>query len=128
MQQSSPGQRSTGIPAGVRITGEVVAAEDLDIHGQVEGQITAPEHDVSVGKTGTVKAKVIARAVTVAGRLDGSVTASERVRILESATVTGHLHAPSLTLAEGALFNGTADPERTEAAMHVARYRHKHQE
>jgi cytoskeletal protein CcmA (bactofilin family) len=128
MQESSPSQRSAGIPAGVRITGEVVAAEDLDIHGQVDGQVTAPDHHVTVGATGTVTAKIIARVVTLAGHLDGTVTAGERVRILESATVTGHLHTPSLVLADGALFNGTADPERTEAAMHVARYRQKQQE
>jgi cytoskeletal protein CcmA (bactofilin family) len=128
MQQSSPGQRPTGIPAGVQITGEVVAAEDIDIHGQVEGQITAPDHQVTVGATGAVTAKIIARAVTLAGHFDGTITASERVRIIEAARVSGHLHTPSLTLADGATFNGTADPERTEAAVHVARYRQKQQE
>jgi cytoskeletal protein CcmA (bactofilin family) len=119
---------STGIPAGVRITGEVVAAEDLDIQGQVDGQITAPEHRLTVGPTGLVAAKIIARVVTLAGAVEGTVTASERVRILESARVAGHLHTPALTLADGALFNGTVDPARTEAAMLVARYRQKQQE
>ena len=32
---------------------------------------------------------------------------------------------PAITLADGAQFTGTVDPERTESAMHVARYRAK---
>jgi cytoskeletal protein CcmA (bactofilin family) len=126
MDQSSAA-RPTGIPESVRITGDLIAAEDLDILGEVEGQITAPEHHVNIRVSGTVKAKVTAREVTLAGTLDGSITASERVRILRSATVSGHLHTPALMLADGATFNGTADPERSEAAMLVARYRQKQQ-
>jgi cytoskeletal protein CcmA (bactofilin family) len=44
---------------------------------------------------------------------------------MAGATVRGHVTTPSLMLADGAMFNGTVDPEKTEAAMHVARYRQK---
>ena len=121
------GGRAAGIPAGVNITGEIVASEDLEIHGRVDGQVTASEHHVTVGSTALLRAKVVARAVTLAGTLDGSVLGSERVRILAGANVRGHVSTPALLLADGAQFNGTADPERTEAAMHVARYRQRQQ-
>jgi hypothetical protein len=45
--------------------------------------------------------------------------------MLPGANVRGHVTSPSLLLADGAKFNGSADPERTEAAMLVARYRQK---
>ena len=127
MDQNS-GSGTAGIPFGVRITGEVTAAEDLVIHGHVEGQVTAPAHHVTIGPGGAVHAKVVARVVTVSGRLEGSITASERVRILADAQARGHVHTPSFALSDGAVFTGTADPQRTEAAMHVARYRQKQQE
>lgn len=122
------GRSATGIPAGITIRGDVVAGEDLNIHGRVEGQVTAPEHHVTLGASGSLQARVLARAVTIAGSLEGTVTATEHVAILAGARVRGHIHAPSLTLVDGGLFNGTVDPERTEAAMRVARYRQKQQE
>jgi hypothetical protein len=41
--------------------------------------------------------------------------------------VRGHITTPSLLLADGATFTGSVDPERTEAAMLVARYRQQRQ-
>jgi cytoskeletal protein CcmA (bactofilin family) len=118
---------ATGIPAGITINGDITAAEDLHIHGHVDGQVSAAAHHVMLSGSGSLKAKVLARTVTVAGSLEGSVTASEHVVILAGARVRGHIHTPSLTLVEGGILNGTVDPERSEAAMLVARYRQKQQ-
>ncbi|CAN5433679.1 hypothetical protein BH23ACI1_BH23ACI1_08870 [soil metagenome] len=118
---------ASNIPAGVRVIGDIVAAEDLDIQGRVDGQITAPAHHVNVGASAVLKSRIVARVLTLAGALEGSITASERVRILGRASLRGHVSSPSLLLIEGARFNGTADPNRTEAAMRVARYRQKQQ-
>jgi cytoskeletal protein CcmA (bactofilin family) len=115
-----------GVPEGVTIVGEVTAGEDLVVYGKVEGQIVAPDHHITVGRAAALKARVVARTVTLEGQLDGTVVAAERVRVLGSATLRGHVTTPSLLLVDGAMFNGTADPERTEAAMHVARYRQRH--
>ena len=119
---------ATGIPAGLSIVGDITASEDLDIFGQVDGQVSAGDHQVTLAGGSRLKAKVLARTITAAGTIEGSLTATEHVAILASANVRGHIHTPSLTLMEGATFNGTVDPERTEAAMHVARYRQKQQE
>jgi cytoskeletal protein CcmA (bactofilin family) len=124
MQSHSTPSPAT-VPAGLTITGDVTAAEDLVIEGRIDGQIHAPDNDVSVGTTASLQAKIVARSVTLSGTLDGSIVASERVRVLEGASLRGHVTTPKLMLADGAQFNGTADPEKTEAAMHVARYRQK---
>lgn len=120
-------QGATGIPAGVRIQGEVTATEDLNILGEIEGPVTAAGHEVTIGSSARLKSKVTARTITVTGTLDGSMTATEHASILASARVRGHVHTPSLLLVDGATFNGTVDPERSEAAMLVARYRQKQQ-
>ena len=125
MDRSVPNGLPTGIPAGLSIAGEVVSDGDLTVNGRVDGQISAPDHHLTIGPDAAVVAKLVARAVTVAGSVEGSILASERVRLLPGSSVRGHVTAPSLHLADGAQFNGTADPERTEAAMHVARYRQK---
>lgn len=128
MDRNTPGPVATGVPAGLRLTGDLTSAEDVTIDGSVDGQVTATEHHVTIGTTASLKARVVARAVTVAGTVDGSILGTERVRVLAGAHVHGHITTPSLHLADGAVFNGTADPARTEAAMHVARYRQRQSE
>jgi cytoskeletal protein CcmA (bactofilin family) len=113
------------LPSGISIAGDLSSERDLSIDGTFEGQITLPEQHLLIGASARVKARIIARAVTIAGRLDGSVMATQRVRIEQSAHVHGHIQTPSVELTEGAQFNGTMDPNRTEAAMLVARYRQK---
>jgi cytoskeletal protein CcmA (bactofilin family) len=125
MDRTATGAHQTGIPNGLTISGELSAEEDIIVHGRVDGQISSPEHHLTIGASAEVKAKLIARVVTIAGSVDGGILASERVRVLAGASVRGHITAPSLLLADGAMFTGTVDPERTEAGMHVARYRQK---
>lgn len=117
-------QRS-GVRTGLTVVGELSAAEDLLIEGRVEGAIMAAEHHVTLGATGSARAKIVAKAVTLSGSLEGSIIATERVRVLDGANLRGHVTTPSLMLADGAIFNGSVDPERTEAAMLVAKYRQR---
>ena len=114
--------------SGVVVTGELSADEDLTIDGGLDGTVMTPEHHLMIGPSASVKARLVARAVTVAGKVDGNIVASESVHVLPGASMRGHITAPSLSLADGAQFNGTVNPERSEAAMLVARYRQKHGE
>src|SRR4051794_20918534 len=107
------------------ITGDLFANEDVAIRGQFDGQINVPGHHLSIESTASVKARIVARSVTIGGALEGSVLAAERVWLMATAKVRGHVTSPAISLAEGAQFNGTVDPERTESAMLVARYRAK---
>lgn len=113
------------LPAGLTVTGEMSSSRDLLIDGVFDGQITLPEQQLTINLSARVKAKVVARVVTIAGRFEGSVTATERVEIEHTANVHGHVQSPSVVLMDGAKFQGSMDPDRTEAAMLVARYRQK---
>ena len=118
-------QRLTRVPAGLSIIGEIHTQEDLEIHGRIDGQINAPDRHLDVRPGANVRARVIAGSVSISGAVDGTIVASERVVMEASANVRGHVVTPALTLREGAQLNGTVDPERTQAAMHVAKYRQK---
>ena len=116
--------RITRLPAGLSVTGDVHALEDINIDGHLDGQLTAPDHHLDVRLGAVVRAKIVAATVTIAGTVDGTVAAA-RVLIEPTANVRGHLVTAALTLREGAQFTGTVDPARSEAAMHVAKYRQK---
>jgi cytoskeletal protein CcmA (bactofilin family) len=113
----------TRLPAGLTISADLTSNEDITVEGQFEGEIHVPDHHVEIGASALVRARIIARAVTIHGTLDGTIVAAERVDVERTATFRGHLTTPSLALFEGATFNGTVDPVRTEAAMRVAAYR-----
>jgi len=113
------------LPAGLTIAGEPASDHDLTIEGIFEGQITLPEQHLTIGESARVKARILARTVTIVGRFEGTVTATGRVWVQNGASVQAHLQTPSVVLADGAEFTGSVDPNRTEAAMHVARYRQK---
>jgi cytoskeletal protein CcmA (bactofilin family) len=49
----------------VTIKGDITAAEDLTIDGQVEGKIELPEHTLTIGPNATVMADINAKVVTV---------------------------------------------------------------
>ena len=117
---------ATGFASGLSLTGDLAAQEDVALYGRVDGQVSVPDHHVLIAASAVIKAKVIAHSVTVQGTVEGTVIASERVVVEASAVVRGHLMTPALALADGAQFSGTVDPTRSEAAMHVAKYRQKH--
>ena len=118
----------TRLPAGLTISADLRSAEDIAVEGSFEGEITVPDHHVEIGLSATVRARIVARTVTIYGNLDGTIVAGERVDVERTATFRGHVTTPSLSLFDGARFNGTVDPARTEAAMRVAAYRQKHKD
>jgi len=115
----------TRLPQGLTISADLTSNEDIAVEGTFDGAITVPDHHVEIGASARVRGKIVARAVTIHGTLDGTVIAGERVDVERTASFSGHVTTPSLALFEGARFNGTVDPARTEAAMRVAAYRQK---
>ena len=49
------------------------------------------------------------RNVTVEGRLNGDVSADDRVELVAGSTVDGNIKAPKIVVAEGARFRGNVD-------------------
>jgi cytoskeletal protein CcmA (bactofilin family) len=116
----------TRIPSSMFVNGDLAATQDIVIDGRFDGHITVPNHHLSIGSSASVKAKIVARSVSIFGSVDGQIQASERVELLASASVRGHVVTPSILVMDGAQFTGSIDPERSEAAIHVARYRQRH--
>ncbi len=87
--------------------GELTGDEDLEIDGQVEGDVRLENHQLTVGPNGQLKAEVVAKSIIVIGRVKGNLTATERIEIQASGIVEGDVHAPRLNVQEGAVLDGT---------------------
>jgi cytoskeletal protein CcmA (bactofilin family) len=100
------------IGKSVVIKGELSGSEDLYVDGNVEGKIELRNHSLTLGPNGKVKADVIAKSVVIQGKLDGSVTASDRVDLRKSAVVTGDLTTQRIAIEEGAFLKGKVDIQK----------------
>jgi cytoskeletal protein CcmA (bactofilin family) len=107
----------------IAIKGEVRSAEPLTIEGRIEGPIVSDDAEVVIGKTGQVVGDVVARDVTVYGRVSGQLVATDIVDIRPEATVRGRVVSKRLALGDGARFDGRVEPQHLEAALAVARFR-----
>src|SRR6266550_5294536 len=61
---------------------------------------------------GRVKANVNASAVVVQGKLEGSIQASDRVDLKQSAVVTGDIATQRISIDDGAYFKGRVNIQK----------------
>lgn len=106
----------------LRVKGELRASEDLTIEGRIEGPVLGEGVAIVLGASADVTGDVIARDITVFGRVAGQLVATEIVDLRATAEVTGQVVTRRLAMDEGALFNGRVVPQQLEAALRVARY------
>ena len=89
----------------LRFKGELKAQEDLKIEGRIEGTIQHQQR-VVVGAKGEVVATLNAAQIDVDGKVVGDMSAKKSIKVNQSAIVRGNLRAPSVSITEGANFNG----------------------
>jgi len=94
------------IGKSVFIKGELSGSEDLYLDGQVEGSILLKGNNLTVGPNGQVKANVDAKGVTVQGKLEGNLRASDKVELRKSAVVMGDIATQRIAIEEGAYLKG----------------------
>ena len=108
-----PGRDTVNIGKSVVIKGELSGSEDLTIEGQVDGKIELRENVLTIGPNARIKAQVFAKSVIVLGKVNGNVSASEKVDIREHGSVEGDIVAPRVAIADGAYFRGAIDMQRS---------------
>lgn len=104
------------------LKGELRSSEDLTLEGRVDGPITCENAAVVLTPTAIVTGSIIARDITVFGRIAGQLVATERVTIRREAEVTGQVVSKRFVLDDAALFNGRVKPQHLDAVLGIARY------
>jgi len=96
----------------VIIKGDVSGSEELYVDGQVDGSINLEGNRLTIGPNGRVKANVVAKSVTIAGKLDGNIRATDRVDLRQTAVVLGDIATQRIAIEDGAYFKGGVDIQR----------------
>ena len=92
------------LSADLQITGNIKSTGDINIEGNVEGDIRA--HLLTVGEGATVKGECIADDVVVNGRVVGKVRGL-KVRLTSTARVEGDIIHKTIAIESGAHFEGS---------------------
>ncbi len=123
---STPGTPKAKPPASVlsadlQITGNIKTTGDVNIEGNVEGDIRA--HLLTVGEGATVKGECMADDVVVNGRVIGKVRGL-KVRLTSTARVEGDIIHKTIAIESGAHFEGSVqrqeDPLNAKAGIAAA--------
>lgn len=93
---------------GTQFKGVLSFAGAVRIDGHLEGEIVGQELLI-IGEPAQVKAEIEVGTLVVSGRVQGSISARERVELLRPGRVTGTIRTPCLVVAEGAVFNGNCE-------------------
>jgi cytoskeletal protein CcmA (bactofilin family) len=94
------------IGKAVRVEGKVISAEDLTIDGDVQGSIELGGHTLTIGQDASIKADLLAKTVTISGKVKGNVKAVDKVDLRATGSVDGDITAPRFVMADGATVLG----------------------
>jgi len=97
------------IGKSVVIRGELTGNEDLYLDGEIEGNINLRDHKLVIGPNGKIKATITARDVVVHGRVEGNLSASDRVELKRNCTLIGDVSTQRIVIEDGAFFKGAID-------------------
>ena len=92
----------------LEIHGDVKVAGSLLIYGKVFGNIQS-NGAVRTAAGSEVKGNIIAKEVTIGGKVDGDVEVDLKVTLGDTSSLTGNLKAATLTIEEGATFEGVCN-------------------
>jgi cytoskeletal protein CcmA (bactofilin family) len=115
----------TRIGPTVFVRGEVSSTNDLEVEGRIEGSVWCEGHAVTISPTARIDGDIVGRDITVAGRVTGTLVATDMVDLRTTAKVQGRIVSPRLILHDGGTFHGEVRPQQLSAALSVARYRRK---
>lgn len=115
----------TTVGVNVALSGTLRDQNDIHIFGLIDGEVIS-EKTVTVGKTAQVKGPVKGQIISIAGVVRGSIDATEKLELLDSAKVFGSITTKDLVIHSGAAFVGKctmptgADEGVEEASMDEA--------
>jgi cytoskeletal protein CcmA (bactofilin family) len=90
---------------GSRISGQLSFQGPVRIDGAVDGEIQC-QGTLTIGQGAEVRAKISGEVVVIRGKVEGNVTAKERVELAAPARLIGNVDSPRLIVTAGVVFDG----------------------
>ena len=92
----------------VEIKGTLKFAGELTFDGKLDGDITS-DGALNVGDNAVIKGNLNVSSVVLRGKVNGNVTAREKIEIKAKTELFGDIRAPKLVIEEGVTFVGKSE-------------------
>src|SRR5215212_4596242 len=99
----------------VELKGTLKFAGELTFDGKLDGDINS-EGILNLGDNAMIKGNINVNNVTVRGKINGNVTAREKIEIKSKAELFGDIRAPKLVIEEGVTFVGKTEVNPNKVA------------
>jgi cytoskeletal protein CcmA (bactofilin family) len=90
---------------GSRVSGQLSFQGPARIDGIVDGEIQC-QGTLTIGEGAEVRAKISGQAVVIRGKVEGNVTAKEKVELAAPGRLIGNIDTKQLLITEGVVFDG----------------------
>jgi cytoskeletal protein CcmA (bactofilin family) len=109
----------TLLSADAEFKGSLKFGDELRVDGSFEGEMTS-DGTVHVGPDGDVKADIKVGNAVVEGKVNGNITASDRVELRATAKMIGDIKAAKMIVEEGVVFVGRCEVSSDKAKLPAA--------
>jgi cytoskeletal protein CcmA (bactofilin family) len=110
----NPGSRNV-LNADVEIKGNLKFSGELTFAGQLDGEIQS-EGALHVSDEAVVRGNINLHSVVLRGKVNGNITAKERIEIKSIGELFGNVRASKLVIEEGATFVGKCEVNPNSAS------------
>src|SRR4029077_7333883 len=96
------------LASDVEIKGSLKFTGELSFEGKLDGDIHS-EGILSLGDTAVINGNITAQSVVVRGKVNGNITAREKIEIKTKAELFGDIRASKLIIEEGVTYVGKTE-------------------
>ena len=116
--KGKPSDFTAVVDEGSEIEGKFTFSGTAMLNGKFKGEIISTD-TLIVGEKGSLNATIRAGVVLIRGEVVGTVQATERVEMKETARVFGDVESPVVVMDEGVLFEGHCQMTKSKPAEAV---------
>ncbi len=103
------------LSSDVEITGTLKFGGELTFEGKLEGDIVT-DGTLQLGDSTVVNGNISVASVVVRGKVNGNITAKDKIEIKAKAELFGDIRAAKLVIEEGVTFVGKTEVNPNKAA------------
>ena len=99
----------------VELKGTLKFSGELTFDGKLEGDINS-EGSLQLGDNAVVRGNILAQSVTVRGKVNGNISAKDKIDIKSKTELFGDIRSPKLVIEEGVTFVGKTEVNPNKVA------------
>lgn len=99
----------------VELKGTLKFSGELTFDGKLDGDINS-EGSLNLGDNAVIKGSINVNTVMLRGKINGNVTAREKIEIKAKTELFGDIRSPKLVIEEGVTFVGKSDVNPNKVA------------